>query len=122
MTRRAEREKPRRGFSLLELLIALVVLIAAGLPLLSLSRQSVASDQHAQAAEARLEGANALLNAHALLRRRDLDIRLGERTVGSFIVRVARPEASLFRVAVVDTTPDRPELLVAVFYTPDDSP
>ena len=120
--RHAELGSERRGFSVLELLIALVILLSAGLPLLALCRQGLATDRGAQAAEARLAGAQVVLEQTALLPRRDLDIRLGERLVDRYVVRVARPGPSLYRVAIADTGATEAELLVTVLFRPAAGP
>ena len=68
--------------------------------------------------ERELVQAERVLAASTLLERRDLERRIGRRTIGEFLVEVARPEPTLFRIAVA--TADHPDaaLLVTVVYRP----
>ena len=106
----------RRGFALLELLVALAVLGIAGLAFVELAAQSLQTLDHARAVEQRVADEDRLLAAYTLLDRRDLGARLGWRRVGPYDVRVERLDFSLFRVAVgpAGAVPD----LVTVIYRP----
>ena len=109
--RRAE-----RGIALLEVLAAIVILTIAGLSLVSLVAQATASTAVARARERELADEERLLAATTLLTRADLDLRLGVRTVGPYVVTVGRPERTLYRMAVGRAeAPGVEDLVTAVF-------
>ena len=89
-----------RGIALLEVLAAIVILTIAGLSLVSLDAQATASTVTARSRETEQADEERLLAATTLLTRSDLDQRLGDRTVGSYVVTVGRPERTLYRIAV----------------------
>jgi Tfp pilus assembly protein PilX len=105
-----------RGIALLEVLAAIVILTIAGLSLVSLVAQATASTVTARDRETEQADEERLLAAETLLTRADLDLRLGERSVGPYVVTVARPERMLYRVAVSRATaPDVEDLVTVVF-------
>ncbi len=59
-----------------------------------------------------------LMVAHALLDRRDLDLRLGDRTVGDFTVTVQRPTQELYRISVTRGATDRDPDLETLVHRP----
>jgi prepilin-type N-terminal cleavage/methylation domain-containing protein len=122
MTRRNPSAPARRGFTILELIVAMTVLVAAGLPMLALAQQSRDADRRARAEEMVMEHAHLVLESQTMLPRRDLDLRIGDRTVDGVRVRIARPERPLYRIAVLDTTPDAAERLVTVVFRPIGTP
>jgi hypothetical protein len=89
-----------QGIALLEVLAAVVILTIAGLSLVTLVAQATASTATARDREAEQEDEERLLVATTLLTGQDLDLRLGDREVGPYTVTVARPEPTLYRIAV----------------------
>lgn len=114
MTRRAD-----AGVALLEVLVALVILATAGTALVELIGAGLRSERDARVREGTIAAEQRVLAAMTLLRREDLDRRLGRRQVGEFSVGVERPERTLYRIAVAQA--DRPwvEDLVTVVYRPE---
>jgi type II secretory pathway pseudopilin PulG len=100
-----------RGVALLEVLAAVVILGIAGLALVELTAGGIRATAAARQREQEVADAERLLTAYTLLRRVELDQRLGDRRVGSYIVNVQRPERELYRIAVGD--------LVTVVYHPE---
>lgn len=109
--RRAE-----RGFTLLETLVALTLVVGAVLPLLALLRAETLARAEMAHRERRVEEAHATLVGLSLLPREELDRRLGSRPAGGFVVHVNRPEPELYRVAVADSADPSSELLVTVVH------
>ncbi len=105
-----------RGMVLLEVVAALAILSLAGLGLIEL----VAAHTHALAAAVSREWVlwdeERLLTAHVLLQASDLDLRLGPRDVGPYVVTIQRPEPQLYRVAVSRSGSPLVEDLVTVIY------
>lgn len=106
----------RRGTALLEAMIALAILSSAGIATVSLMGAALRAEREAQQRERMMGVADRILTAHTLLLRSELDQRLGDRRVGELVVRIARPEATLYRIAVADGTHPDVELLVTVAY------
>lgn len=107
----------RRGFALLEVLVALAVLGLAGLAFVGVASQSLDALDRARQTEERVADEDRLLAAYALLNRRDLGARIGLRRVGPYDVRVDRLDFSLFRVAVGPA--DGSAELATVLYRPE---
>jgi type II secretory pathway component PulJ len=105
-----------RGVALLEVLIALAVLSATGLALAGLVGAGLRSEQESRSRERTLATEERVLAALSLLRREDLDRRLGRYRLGELVVDVERPEATLYRVALADTIAPEVEALVTVVY------
>ena len=57
-----------------------------------------------------------VLAAMTLLKRVDLDRRIGRHEVGEFVLDVQRPERTLYRIAVAQTSAPQVEDLVTVVY------
>jgi type II secretory pathway pseudopilin PulG len=105
-----------RGIALLEVLAAIVILSIAGLSLVEVVTQGTATATTARAREREQMDEDRLLAATTLLTRSDLDIRIGSRSTGPYVVTVARPERTLYRIAVGrQTTPDVEDLVTVVF-------
>lgn len=96
--------RSRRGALLLEVLAALTIFGSAAVATLSLLSQLGESERRARAEELRLADADRLLTAYSLLARADLDLRLGARTVGAWVVEVQRPTPALYRITVGDSS------------------
>ncbi len=111
MTPRAE-----RGVALLEVLIALVILATAGVSLVGLLGAGLRGEQDARERERTLANEDRLLAGLTLLKRADLDRRIGRHEVGEFVVDVQRPERTLYRIAIAQTSSPQVEDLVTVMY------
>lgn len=105
-----------RGAVLLEVVAALAVLSVAGLGLVELVGAHVRAQSLAAERERELWDQERLLTAHALLQAPDLDLRLGSRVTGPYVVTVQRPEPNLYRIAIGRTTNPQVEDLVTVAY------
>ena len=116
MTPRAE-----AGVVLLEVLVALVILATAGVALLGLVGAGMRGEQDARERERTLAAEERLLAASTLLKRGELDQRIGRHPVGEFLVDVERPEPTLYRIAVLDARSPQVEDLVTVVYRPEPS-
>ena len=106
--------------TLLETLIALVILCVAGLAMLTLARETSRTLVRALADDAEMRRASALLDAVTLWSREDLDRHLGTRQQGSWLMHVDRDEESLYYISLRDST-DRHELLQTTLYRPQHS-
>jgi hypothetical protein len=105
-----------QGIALLEVLAAIVILSIAGLSLVELVTQATSTVTTARAREAEQMDENRLLAAMTLLTRSDLDIRIGGRTVGPYVMTVARPEKTLYRIAIGrEAAPEVDDLVTVVF-------
>ncbi|HEU4648243.1 MAG TPA: hypothetical protein VFS33_04225 [Gemmatimonadales bacterium] len=105
--------------TLLEVLVALVVVTTAGVSLVAALANAVRTEQRAEATERTTQDAHRLLAALALLSATDLDRRLGSRQVGAFVVEVQRPEPGLYRIALAEVSAPELELLVTVVHPTD---
>ena len=111
--------RDRRGVVLLEVLIALAILALAGLSLASVVReQSQAIAELADRREILLRADQAMARL-ALRGRPGLDLRLGRRLEGRFLVDVERPRRDLYRLALADSAAPAADLLVTVVYRPE---
>ena len=108
----------RRGAALLEALAALTIATIA----LSASLNALIYAAHEQAGlaerEEQLSRAEKLLTVYSLLTRDQLDQRLGQQRVNSWVMRVQRPEEGLYRVAISTSVSPDYELMVTVLYRP----
>jgi len=116
VTRRAE-----AGVALLEMLVALVILASAGIALVELVGAGLRSERDARERERTLASEQRVLAGMTLLGREDYDRRLGQRTVGEFLVNVQRPEPTLYRIAISEVRSPQVEDPVTVVYRPDRS-
>ena|SRR5438445_4948655 len=105
-----------RGVALLEVLVALVVLASAGLSVAGLVSAGLRSEHDARTREHTLAIEERVLTALVLLQRGDLDRRLGRHPLGELVVDVERPEPTLYRIAVAQSTSPEVEDLVTVVY------
>lgn len=112
----------RRGSALIEVLVALVILAAAGVSTMSYLSAFLDAQARVQLREVESLRAERLLAATALLNREDLDVRLGLRQVGDFLISVNRPAPSLYRIAVSAGGQPETELLVTVVFRADATP
>src|SRR2546425_12251211 len=105
-----------KGVALLEVLIALVILMTAGVALVGLVGAGLRGEAEARGRERELAEEERVLTAMTLLRREDLDRRLGRHGVGELVVDVQRPERTLYRIAVAQDRSPQVEELVTVVY------
>lgn len=108
--------RPDRGVALLEVLVALVILATAGVAMIELVGAGLRAEGDARRRERVLATEERLLAASTLLRREELDQRIGRREVGEFIVDIQRPERSLYRIALLQRESPQVEDLVTVVY------
>jgi type II secretory pathway component PulJ len=107
------------GVALLEVLVALVILATAGTALVELVAAGLRSERGGRVREGTIAAEQRVIAAMTLLRREDLDRRLGRRPVGEFFVDVQRPERTLYRIAIAETRAPQVEDLVTVVYRPE---
>jgi type II secretory pathway component PulJ len=105
-----------RGVALLEVLVALVILATAGIGLIELVGAGLRAERDARTRERLLATEERLLGALTLLRREELEQRIGRREIGEFIVDIQRPERTLYRIAVIQRESPQVEDLVTVVY------
>ncbi len=105
-----------RGVALLEVLAAVVILGVAGLALVELVAGGTRAAAVARQRERELADEERLLTAWSLLKREELDQRIGDRAVGPYVVRVQRPERGLYRLAVERKAAPGVEELVTVVW------
>ena len=105
-----------RGVALLEVLVALVILATVGIALTELVSAGLRGERSARASEAILATEDRLLAALTLLRREELDQRIGRREIGEFIVDVQHPEPTLYRIALLRLSSPHVEDLATVVY------
>lgn len=108
-----------RGVALLEVLVALTIFATAALGLVSLLAQSAEHERRAEDAERVLADEERLMTALSLLLRSDLDLRLGSRTAGPYVVEVQRPAAALYRVSIARADAPAAPDLVTLAYRPE---
>jgi len=107
-----------RGVALLEVLVALTIFGIAALSTLERLAQLSETQRQSQAREAALADQDRLMTAMSLLTREDLDLRLGRRIVGSLVIEVQRPRATLYRVEVGREDATLPDL-TTLLYRPE---
>lgn len=101
--------------SLLEVLAAVALIGIAGVAMVGLVRDQLATVADSRSREVELAEEERLMAAYALLARGDLDLRLGGNTVGIFRVIVSRPERNLYRIAIArGAAPDVEDLVTVV--------
>lgn len=108
--------RTEHGIALLEVLVALAILSGAGLALLDLVSSGVRAERDARERERMLAAEERVLTALTLLKRNELDLRLGRHPIGELIMDIERPEPTLYRIAVVQATSPEVEDLVTVVY------
>jgi len=111
-----------RGIALLEALVALSILASAGIGLVTLARAAADAEVRSAVTEQTLVAADRILTVTSLLRRQELDQRLGEHPVGDFLVRIQRPEGTLYRLAIATSAAPDVELLATVVFRPRPTP
>jgi type II secretory pathway pseudopilin PulG len=107
------------GVALLETLVALAILLGAGLALLQLVSAGLAAERDARERERVLAVEERVLTALTLLKRDELDRRLGRHPIGELVADIERPERTLYRIAVVQAQSPQVEDLVTVVHRRD---
>jgi hypothetical protein len=107
--------------ALLEVLAAVVILGVVGLALVELVGGGTRAVAVARKREQELADEERLLAAWTLLRREELDQRIGERGIGPYVVGVQRPERGLYRIAIERKEAPGMEDLVTVVWRGDPS-
>jgi type II secretory pathway component PulJ len=105
-----------RGAALLEVIVALAILASAGLSSVALLNAATRAVADARERERVLAAEERVLAAVTLLRRAELDQRIGRHDVGEFVVIVQRPERTLYRIAIAQARSAHVEDLVTVVY------
>ena len=108
----------RKGIALLETLIALAILSVAGLSTVALVSSLLRAQAESEEREEAVTTAGRVLAAATLLRREELDQRLGSQEVGEFLLDVQRPEKALYRIALREKAFPDVDLLVTLVYRP----
>ncbi len=108
--------RDERGVALLEVLVALAILSGAGLALLDLVSGGLRAERDARERERVLLVEERVLTALTLLKREELDRRIGRHPIGELIVDVERPERTLYRIAIAqETSPSVEDVVTVVF-------
>jgi len=105
-----------RGIALLEVLVAVAILSGAGLALLDLVTGGLRAERDARERERILAAEERVLTALTLLKRDELNRRLGRHRIGELIVDIQRPEQTLYRIALTQASSPQVEDLVTVVY------
>jgi type II secretory pathway pseudopilin PulG len=108
----------RAGVALLEAIVALTILAVAGVSAMVMASESARAVRRAREADTDVRGASAFLDAVSLWTRADLDRHLGSRVEGPWRLRIDRPTATLYTVALTDSA-GGPELLRTALFRPD---
>ena len=108
--------RPDRGVALIEILAAVAILGVAGLALGELVAGGTRAVAVTGQRERELADEERLLTAWSLLRREELDQRIGDHVVGPYVVRIQRPERGLYRLAVERSLAPGVEELVTVVW------
>lgn len=93
--------------ALLEVIVAVTILVIAGLSASVWMRQVILTTEHARLVANETRAASDYLDVIALWPREDLDRHLGERRQEAWVVRIERPKATLYTVAVLDSIAGR---------------
>lgn len=109
-------QRPDHGLALLEVLVAMAVLSLSGLALVQLVSAGLRAESEARGRERTLAAEDRVLGALTLLKRDELDRRLGRHLLGEFVVDVERPEHTLYRIALAQSRSPQVEDLVTVVY------
>ena len=108
--------RAERGVALLEVLVALAILSGAGLALLDLVTAGLRAERDARERERVLVVEQRVLTALTLLKRGELDQRLGRHPIGELVADIERPERTLYRIAVMQASSPQLKDLVTVVY------
>lgn len=113
------RPRIERGVALLEVLLAVAILSGAGIALLELVTGGLRAAREQRERERVLAVEERVLSALTLLKREELDRRLGRHPIGELIADIERPERTLYQIAISQAMSRDVEDLVTVVYRPD---
>src|SRR3989449_356690 len=113
--RNAELGARNRGVTLVELIV-LAILSGAGLALLDFVTGGLRAERDARERERVLAVEERVLTALTLLKRDELDRRLGRHPLGDLVADIQRPERTLYRIALMQASAPQVEDLVTVVY------
>lgn len=105
-----------RGFTLLEAMVAMLVLSVAGVALVEAASQALRAEVRTAREEQEVADLDRLLTAYSLLGHRDLERHIGTEMVGPYRVRVERTAIGLYSVGVGSDA--QATDLVTVLYRP----
>jgi len=108
-----------RGFALLEVVVATVLLAVAGLAVTASIAEAMRAADRARDADEEIRRADAFFHRVALWPREDLDRRLGDRPQGPWRLRIDRPDPHIYRVVLTDSTAARREILRTALFRRD---
>jgi type II secretory pathway pseudopilin PulG len=106
--------RSRTGIALFEAIAALVIFATAAATLLSLAVQGSAAVQHAWESERAMAAADEFLAKVSLWPRDELDLHLGDRAEGPWILSVVRGESGLYVVTLRDSATKSARLSTAL--------
>lgn len=101
--RRVRRGKPS-GVVLLEVIVALTILSFSIASTAAVAVASLDSVRRAEGDEDAVQRATALMTAVSMWPRADLDRHLGMHAEGDMLLRIDRPDATLYDVSIADST------------------
>jgi prepilin-type N-terminal cleavage/methylation domain-containing protein len=107
--------RPRSGMTLIEVLVALLIVASMTAGVAALVSVNVIITTRASAADDEMRKASAFLDLIALWPSEDLERHLGEHEQGPWRLRVLHPAATLYTVTVLDSTGRRILLSTAVY-------
>ncbi|HEX7980445.1 MAG TPA: type II secretion system protein [Gemmatimonadaceae bacterium] len=93
----------RRGMLMLEVMLGIAILGIAGVALVTLLTETLATASRGRAAEREVLGAAQLLDRATLWSNGELAMRLGRARVGAWDLEIAAPRARLYTLTVLDT-------------------
>lgn len=109
------RRSARPGVVLLETLVALTILGAAGAALAAIAIGATDAVRRAERLDDDVRRASAFLDVVALWPREDLDRHLGAHPQGEWLLEVQRVAPALYTVAIADSGDARPLLRTALY-------
>jgi prepilin-type N-terminal cleavage/methylation domain-containing protein len=110
------RLRRRNGITLLEVVVAMAIMSTVAVSALAAVAEAMRSTERWQVREFEINRAAEVLLLTSLLPRNRLDLLLGDRMSGTWVVNVQRPRPTLYRIAVRDSAPGTTELLVTVVF------
>lgn len=110
----------RSGVVLLEALIALTLVSVGAIATLSLSRADAESAARLLERSREIHAASDFLESVSLWTRGEFDARLGTRQQGPYLLRILRPQPTVYTLELLDDAHER-RLLVTAVFRPEDS-
>lgn len=103
------------GFTLIEVVVAMVVATTAFAAFAGAVLGADRAYERARSREAEIESASQFLNRVALWSTEEYDARLGDRSQGSWVLRILRPGPALYQITLSDGTSGALLLETAVY-------